>query len=88
MSIDVSPVPPTTTVEARAVAELARDLGPWKLEPPPTPSDLNTADEVFLVGTACGVIGVVRIDGHTIGNGTEGPVTRAVREAFSAAGVR
>ncbi|QDU20147.1 aminotransferase class IV [Urbifossiella limnaea] len=80
----VSPVPPTTTVEARAVAELARDLGPWKLEPPPTPSDLNTADEVFLVGTACGVIGVVRIDGHTIGNGTEGPVTRAVREAYHA----
>jgi branched-chain amino acid aminotransferase len=44
--------------------------------------DLLGADEVFVAGTACGVIGVVRIDGHVIGGGTEGPVTRGIREAY------
>jgi len=45
-------------------------------------ADLVAAEEVFIAGTACGVIGVVRIDGHDIGTGTEGPVTRDIREAY------
>lgn len=49
---------------------------------PATSADLLAADEVFLAGTTCGVIGVVRLDGRNIGTGTEGPVTRAVREAY------
>ena len=72
------------SVEAGAVLRLAYQLGAWKLAPLETVAELRTADEVFLVGTACGVIGVVRIDGHTIGRGTEGPVTRKVREAYHA----
>lgn len=47
-----------------------------------TPDDLARADEVLLVGTSCGVIGVVRIDGRDVGTGTEGPVTRAIREEY------
>jgi branched-chain amino acid aminotransferase len=50
----------------------------------PTPDDLRYAEEVFLVGTSCGVIGIVRIDGHAIGSGTEGPVTRAIRQRYHA----
>lgn len=46
--------------------------------------DLLAADEVFIAGTACGVIGLVRTDGTDIGAGTEGPYTRAVRERFAA----
>jgi branched-chain amino acid aminotransferase len=72
----------STCIEASAVIPLAHGLAPWKWEYPATPAELRTADEVFLVGTACGVIGVVRIDGRDIGTGTEGPVTRAVREAY------
>lgn len=51
----------------------------------PTPDDLQDAEEVFLAGTSCGVIGVVRLDGKDIGTGTEGPVTRQIRERYRAA---
>jgi branched-subunit amino acid aminotransferase/4-amino-4-deoxychorismate lyase len=47
-------------------------------------SALSEADEVFLAGTTCGIIGIVKIDGKDIGTGTEGPVTKAVRERFNA----
>jgi D-alanine transaminase len=36
---------------------------------------LYRADEVFLTGTTLEVLGVVRIDGHTIGSGQPGPIT-------------
>ena len=48
------------------------------------PADLLAADEVFLAGTACGVIGIVRLDGRDIGSGTEGPVTRQIRDRYHA----
>jgi len=40
------------------------------------------ADEVFLAGTSCGVIAIVQLNGRTLGNGTEGPITRRIREAY------
>lgn len=52
------------------------------VEEPQTLSDLLAAEEVFLAGTACGVIGIVRVDGTDIGAGTEGPVTKKIREAY------
>ena len=48
-------------------------------------SDLTTADEVFLTGTAAEVIAVSAIDDSAIGSGSEGPVTKQLREAFAAA---
>jgi branched-chain amino acid aminotransferase len=48
----------------------------------PFPDDLLSAEEVFLAGTSCGVIGVVRIDGKDVGSGAEGPVTRTIRERY------
>jgi D-alanine transaminase len=39
---------------------------------------LYAADEVFLTGTTIEVLGVVRIDGKTIGSGQPGPVTKAL----------
>ncbi|MBM3979690.1 MAG: hypothetical protein FJ304_05300 [Planctomycetes bacterium] len=47
-----------------------------------TLADLHASDEVFLAGTACGVIGLVRIDGRDIGPGSEGPVTRRARALY------
>jgi len=46
-------------------------------------SDLYTADEVFLTGTASEIVPVVTIDGRTIGSGKPGPVTKALREMYA-----
>lgn len=45
-------------------------------------TDLSAAEEVFQAGTSCGVIGLVRINGMQIGSGSEGPLTRKMREAY------
>ena len=47
-----------------------------------TAADVRAADEVFLAGTAAGVIAVVRCDGVDIGGGAGGPVTKEIREAY------
>jgi branched-chain amino acid aminotransferase len=44
--------------------------------------DLYVCDEFFLTGTAAEVIGIVEIDGRTIGAGTPGPVTKLLRKKF------
>jgi branched-chain amino acid aminotransferase len=44
--------------------------------------DLYVCDELFLTGTAAEVVGVVKIDGRTIGDGTPGPITRLLRKQF------
>ena len=44
--------------------------------------ELVAANEVFLAGTSCGIIGIVQVDGQPIGTGTEGPVTKRIREAY------
>jgi branched-chain amino acid aminotransferase len=75
-------VPPCNTPEALAVLLVARANHPQLSPGTVTPADLAAADEVFLVGAACGVIGVVRIDGRDIGTGTAGPVTRAVQAEY------
>jgi D-alanine transaminase len=44
--------------------------------------DLYGADEVFLTGTTVEVLGVVRVDGKTIGGGKPGPVTQRLASRF------
>lgn len=39
---------------------------------------LYVADEVFLTGTTLEVLGVVQVDGRTIGSGQPGPVTKTL----------
>lgn len=43
---------------------------------------LLAADEVFITGTGGEVAPVIEIDGHRIGNGTPGPVTRDVQTRY------
>jgi branched-chain amino acid aminotransferase len=71
-----------TDVAGFAVATLAGQGGLVVAEYNLKPADLLTAEEVFIAGTACGVIGLVRIDGQDNGKGTEGPVTRRLREEY------
>lgn len=44
--------------------------------------DLYAADEVFLTGTTREVMPIVDVDGHKIGSGTPGPVTKALHQMF------
>ncbi len=65
-----------------AVAALAGDAGRVVAEYTVSLDDVLGAKEVFIAGTACGVIGLVRIDGKDIGSGSEGPITRGIREGY------
>jgi branched-chain amino acid aminotransferase len=65
------------------VAALACELGLIVAECVLRLPELLVAEEVFQAGAACGVIGIVRVDGKSIGSGTEGPVTRTIREAYA-----
>ncbi len=47
-----------------------------------TKDDLYAADEMFLTGTAAEIIPVTSVDGRDIGNGTPGPVTLKLIQAF------
>jgi branched-chain amino acid aminotransferase len=58
------------------VLDLARENQMAVSEPDLTRYDLFNADECFLTGTGAEIIGAVKIDGRTIGNGQPGPVTR------------
>lgn len=44
---------------------------------------LYAADEVFLTGTTLEVLGVIRIDGRTIGSGRPGPITKTLAARWS-----
>ncbi|NLH42767.1 MAG: branched-chain-amino-acid transaminase [Planctomycetes bacterium] len=66
------------------VIRLARREGLEVAEKNLTRFDLYVCDEMFLTGTAAEVIGVVEVDGRTIGEGKPGPVTRLLREKFYA----
>ena len=63
-----------------AVRTIARDLGYSYSEANLVRSDLYTADEAFLTGTAAEVVPVRSVDDREIGD--PGPVTRRIQEVF------
>src|SRR5262249_42778188 len=63
-------------VAREVVLELAKAAGIPTAETSVRTDELASLDEVFLAGTSCGVIAVVRVHGKDVGGGTEGPVTR------------
>jgi len=67
-----------------SVAALAGELGLVVAEHSLQLDDLLGAREVFLAGTSCGVIGIVRVNEQIIGAGAEGHVTGQLRERFRA----
>ena len=64
------------------VIRLGRRSGLDVQEVPFTKHDVYIADECFLTGTAAEVIGVVKVDSRTIGDGTPGPITRDLMQRF------
>lgn len=63
-----------------SVATIARDLGFAYREGNLLRSDLYTADEAFLSGTAAEVVPVRSVDDRELGE--PGPITRAIQEVF------
>ncbi len=69
-------------VTRRLVLGLARSSGSDVREEPVPLDRLREAEEIFLTGTATEVLGVVLLDGRTVGGGKPGPVTRRLYEAY------
>ena len=81
----VTPDPGSDILEGitrAAVAEILREAGIPVTERSVARSELYTADEVFLTGTGCEVVAVVDVDHRRIGEGTAGPVTKLVQDAY------
>jgi branched-chain amino acid aminotransferase len=78
--------PPLQTVldglTRASVIEIARDKGIPVQEVTLTRDDLYIADEVFLTGTAAEVTPIREIDNRQIGEGTRGPVAKALQDGF------
>lgn len=69
-------------VTRACVAELASQAELPVIERAVLREELDAADEVFLTGTTTEVLGVVQIDGSTIGDGTVGPVTGRLYDLY------
>ncbi|HUI10077.1 MAG TPA: branched-chain amino acid transaminase [Bacteroidota bacterium] len=68
-----------------SVIALARDLGFDVGEARISRDQLYGADEVFVCGTASEVVALREIDFRVVGEGSTGPVTRALQRAYHAA---
>lgn len=72
------------SITRRVVLDLCRNLGIPVDESPIPEANLPDADELILAGTTTGVMPVVQVDDWTVGDGTPGPITRELQEAFRA----
>jgi branched-chain amino acid aminotransferase len=69
-------------ITREAVLELATKQGIPNKEDHVTITDLFTADECFVTGTAAKVVPVTTIDGRSIGTGLRGHITLQMMESF------
>jgi branched-subunit amino acid aminotransferase/4-amino-4-deoxychorismate lyase len=66
------------------VLRLARRAGVPVVERAVAADRLRRVDEIFLTASTSEVLPVVRLDGHRIGDGTPGPVTRTLQARYAA----
>ena len=69
-------------ITRRTVIELAREQGHEVRETTVHADAVRRAEEVLITSTAGGVMPVTSVDGAPIGDGTMGPVTRSLRDAY------
>jgi branched-chain amino acid aminotransferase len=69
-------------ITRKVVLDLCGEAGIPVKEQPVAVEQLYSADECFLTGTAAEVIAVTKVDGHVIGDGRPGPITRRLLAAF------
>jgi len=83
--------PPTSEAGAlegitqHSVESIAADLGHEVSHEAMIRTDLYTADEAFLTGTAAEVVPIREVDDRTVGEGRPGPVTKQIQETYFAA---
>jgi branched-chain amino acid aminotransferase len=69
-------------ITRRVIMDLAGKLGIACREGIVQRQDVYTCDELFVTGTGAEVMPVTKVDGRIIGNGSAGPITRKLLEAF------
>jgi branched-chain amino acid aminotransferase len=72
-------------VTRNSVTTIARDLGYEVLDRKIVRTDIYTADEAFLTGTAAEVTPIREVDDRPIGSGTRGPVTKEIQQTYFSA---
>lgn len=61
---------------------IARNLGYEINERSINRSELYTADEIFVTGTAAEITSIISVDNHTIGNGVVGKITKQISDYY------
>jgi len=70
------------SITRQYVLKAAQDIGLAVNEQCLTPAQAAGADELFIAVTTKDIVGVVKFDATTIGDGTPGPQTQALAQAF------
>ncbi|RME76797.1 MAG: hypothetical protein D6784_05095 [Chloroflexi bacterium] len=65
------------------VLQVMRDTA-YPVEEARLPVDISLYDELFITSTSMHVMPITRVEGHPVGTGTVGPVTRLVMDRFEA----
>jgi branched-chain amino acid aminotransferase len=71
-------------ITRNTIIDLARETGYDLQERDVARSELYTSDEIFLTGTAAGVVPVMTVDRKRVGDGLVGPVTKSLAESYLA----
>jgi len=74
-----------TGVTRRVILELCERYGIPAAEADVTAADVDAADELMLLGTMSGPVGVVSLDGKMVGDGKLGAVTRQLYQLYGEA---
>ena len=71
-------------ITQQSVETIARDLGYGVSYEQIIRTDLYTADEAFLTGTAAEVVPIRAVDDRTVGDGKPGPITQKLQQTYFA----
>ena len=72
-------------ITLRSVQTIAGDLGVEVAHEALVRTDLYTADEAFLTGTAAEVVPIREVDDRPVGDGRPGPITTQIQQTYFAA---
>ena len=72
-------------VTRRVMLELCAEANIPAGEADITPQDVAAADEIMLLGTMSGPVGVIELDDRKVGDGTIGPITRQLSRLYEQA---
>ena len=72
-------------ITQQSVETIAADLGIEVSHEALVRTDLYTADEAFLTGTAAEVVPIRDVDDRVVGSGRPGPITKQIQETYFAA---